>query len=248
MVLIKTWCRLAFAFLGFPRPHPSLFVTVERVPCDRKSGSDVLQDHHWRGWSRGCLEFGLDACGVGPAVSLDGGDAFGGNGSVRVDLGVMVNDAREWGGFALGDVGNRVRDGISDAVPGVGVVLHEVLQGVLVGFVRVFRPCRGNSIFATSAVQFKEFGCFGVVFVKGVGTNVEHDEASREALDKLSPFSPKVRVGAYGGRGEARGVGSVEVKAFGVGDDEEVAGVEEEFKSTGGSMEFGAWDGQFSGA
>jgi hypothetical protein len=106
-------------------------------------------------------------------VSLDDCDAFGGNGSVCVDPGVLVNDAWERGGFELSDIGNGVRDGISDAVPGVGVLLGKVFQGVLVRFARVFGACCRDSIFATSAVLFKEFGSFGVVFVKCVGANME---------------------------------------------------------------------------
>ena len=59
---------------------------------------------------------GLDVGGVGTAVGLDAGDAFGGNGGVGVDPGVMSNDARKRGGFALSEVGDCVRDGIADSV------------------------------------------------------------------------------------------------------------------------------------
>ena len=70
----------------------------------------------------------------------------------------MINDYREWGGFALGDVGNGVRDRVSNTVPGVGVVLDEVLQGMLVGLACVFRACGRDGIIKTRAVLFKEFG------------------------------------------------------------------------------------------
>ena len=71
---------------------------------------------------------------------------------------------------------------------------------------------------------------------------MEECESPLEIFRKVCPLYPKVGVGASGSLVQACLGGGIEEKGFGVGDDQEVAGLWKEFQDPGRRVDFGTWD------
>ena len=109
----------------------------------------------------------------------------------------------------MGDGGKKVGDGVSERVPGVEVVLGEVLECLLVEVKRVVWPASGGGVSPCSAVRFQKRAGLWVVLVEGVGPDVEEGEAAREFGEELSPSKPEVGVVSSNGFGEPYGAGGI---------------------------------------